>query len=76
MARSLALATAAALVLAVPSTASASLTWSAPIPLDHSGGTALLGIACPSTSQCAAVDTTGQVVVFNPNQVGASFRSS
>lgn len=72
MARYLALLSAAAVALAAPPAASAALRWSGPIPLDHSGATALTAISCPSTTRCVSVDAVGQVVVFNPTKVGAA----
>lgn len=52
-----------ALPLAVPAAeaAGASLTWSAPIPLDLANGT-LRAVSCPSASLCVAVDQSGNVV--------------
>ena len=56
-----------------PAVASAaSLSWSAPIPLDTTGGTGtpLSALACPSASQCTALDESGQEVTFNPTAPG------
>ena len=49
----------------------ASLSWSGPAPLDRTGGREQLqGVACPSASQCTAVDDAGQLVIFNPEAPG------
>ena len=68
LARFIALAVAALLFLALPQAASASLSWSGPIALD--GTNALTGVACPSTSQCTAVDDAGEQVTFDPASPG------
>src|SRR5437588_8146073 len=47
----------------------ASFSWSGPVALDATGGPGHLmyGVACPSTSQCTAVDFgVGQQVTFDP----------
>jgi hypothetical protein len=46
--------------------ASASLSWSGPIRLDQTTGVSLAGVACPSASQCTAIDDAGQQVTFDP----------
>jgi hypothetical protein len=47
--------------------ASASLSWSRPQPVDpQAAGIALNRVACPTTTQCTAVDGRGQEVTFNP----------
>ena len=56
-----------------PAVASAaSLSWSAPRQLDRPSFpfTALYGLACPSVSQCTAVDAAGRQVTFNPGAPG------
>jgi hypothetical protein len=54
-------------VLALPASASASLSWSGPTAVDpQAAGIALTRVACPSTTQCTAVDGRGQEVTFNP----------
>ena len=42
---------------------------SAPVTLD--AGNTLTGLACPSASQCTAVDEAGQQVTFDPAAPGA-----
>src|SRR5207248_7524728 len=66
------LAAATLLLALAPAIASAdSFSWSSPVALDHSGnGQDLNAVACPSTSQCTAVDDTGQVLTFNPGSPG------
>src|SRR5450756_2089546 len=56
--------------------AAATLSWSAPIAVDHQGGRQgrlliLNSIACPTASQCTAVDKAGQEVTFNPASPGS-----
>jgi hypothetical protein len=46
--------------------ASVSLSWSGPIRLDQTTGVSLAGVACPSASQCTAIDDAGQQVTFDP----------
>ncbi len=54
-------------LFAAPAAASAELTWSAPAAVDpEASGVALNRVACPSTTQCTAVDGQGQEVTFNP----------
>lgn len=65
------LAALAALLLALPAAAGAAdLQWSAPQQLDSFGQVALRGAACPSTTQCTAVDANGHALTFNPDAVG------
>ena len=60
-----------ALVVAPPVASAAARSWSAPISLDKTGGQqALYGVACPSATQCTAVDSIGQQVTFNPTSPG------
>ncbi len=62
---------AAGLVLVPAGTASAdSLGWSAEVPPESTGGSAIRAdaLACPSTAQCTAVDTQGQEDTFDPQQ--------
>jgi hypothetical protein len=48
-----------------------SFSWDAPIGLEKSfNGIALDGVACPSASQCTAVDAAGREVTFNPASPG------
>jgi hypothetical protein len=56
-----------------PATATAApLQWSAPVALDDDGGSAQLSsIACPSSTQCTALDGIGQETTFNPQAPGA-----
>ena len=54
-------------LLAAPTAARASLSWSPGLVVDtHGAGTALDGVSCPTTSQCTAVDGHGREVTFNP----------
>ena len=45
------------------------MLWSGPIVLDQTGQV-LTDVACPSASQCTAVDTGGHQVTFNPTAPG------
>jgi hypothetical protein len=56
-------------IVGSPAAASAgAMLWSAPIALDPGGS--LWGVACPSISQCTAVDQSGKQVTFNPTAPG------
>ena len=57
---------------AVPATAEAALSWSGPIAVDVGAGNVIEAVACPSASQCTAVDGSGQEVTFDPGSPGAS----
>ena len=46
------------------------LTWGNPVALHHSGQGRLVGIACPSASQCTGVDGGGAEVTFDPASAG------
>jgi hypothetical protein len=48
----------------------ADLKWSAPQQIDSAGTAGIGAFACPSTTQCTAVDHAGQEVTFNPDAVG------
>jgi hypothetical protein len=63
------------LALTLPATASAELTWSGPIALDHNGATSLIAVACATTTQCTAVDQIGQQVTFSPASGGGRPRA-
>lgn len=55
------------LTLLVASATAASISWSGPVQVDpEAAGIALDRVACPSASQCTAVDGRGQAVTFNP----------
>ena len=43
-----------------------SFSWSAPYALDRTGTQYLSGVACPSATQCTAVDQSGGEVTFDP----------
>src|SRR5437660_217240 len=58
-------------LLVLPGTARASLSWSGPFAIDQNGGNILAAVACPSSSQCIAVDQNGQAVTFNPGSPGS-----
>jgi hypothetical protein len=66
--------TAVCMLLILPATATATatananatLSWSAPVEVDHGGSTYLEAVACPSSAQCTAVDGFGQEVTFGP----------
>src|ERR1700735_679634 len=53
--------------LAAPGHASAKLTWSAPAQIDTTGGSTLAAVACPSASECAVVDSSGQLIDLDPS---------
>ena len=56
-----------ALALAAPSSAFARLSWTGPVGQDTAGnGPALIAVACPSTTECVAVDVNGGEETFNP----------
>ena len=55
------------LTATAPSARAGSLLWSDPIPLNTSGGTALNSVACPTASQCTAVDPLGREITFDPS---------
>ena len=51
----------------LPGLAEASLSWSSPVAVDpQAAGVALNRVACPSVTQCTAVDGNGHAVTFNP----------
>ena len=70
LARNAAFTAALLLFVALPQAASASLSWSGPITLDHNAGSKLDAVACPSTGQCTAVDGAGRQVTFDPTSPG------
>jgi len=70
LARNVAFTAALLLFVALPQAASASLSWSGPITLDHNAQTKLDAVACPSTSECTAVDLAGRQVTFDPTSPG------
>src|SRR5947209_3622354 len=53
----------AATCLACPGIASAALSWSSAIAVDHK---ALTAVACPTSAQCTAVDAVGNESTFDP----------
>ena len=59
------------LVVGLPAPAQASLSFSAPSTVDRNAANRLRAVACPSASQCTAVDETGQQVTFNPASPGS-----
>jgi hypothetical protein len=61
-------ATVCVLVLAVIATtaSAATLTWSAPRPIDTTLGQSLLHVQCPSATECVALDANGRAVDFDP----------
>ena len=70
LARIVAFTAALLLFAALPQAASASLSWSGPITLDHNAPSQLQGVACPSISQCTAAADDGQQVTFDPASPG------
>lgn len=50
----------------------AARSWSAPITIDQGFGRALNAVACPSATQCTAVDDNGQEVTFDPTSPGTA----
>src|ERR1035441_10422144 len=54
----------------LPAASLAQLSFSAPAAIDHNGQQFLAGVACPSATQCTAVDLSGQQVTFNPASPG------
>jgi hypothetical protein len=78
--RALAALTAAALLLTLAAAATATagaadLKWSAPQQIDNAGTPGIAAYACPSATQCTAVDSAGQEVTFNPDAVGDPSRT-
>jgi hypothetical protein len=55
----------------LPAASLAQLSWSKPAAIDHNGHQSLDGVACPSATQCIAIDDTGQQVTFDPASPGA-----
>jgi hypothetical protein len=54
-------------LLALPTAARASLSWSPAVAVDtRAAGTALGGVSCPTTDQCTAIDGHGREITFNP----------
>ena len=68
----------AIITLVGPPSASAALTWSAPTPVDATGGpgTGLGALVCPSATQCTAIDNTGSALTFAPSNPSAATRST
>ncbi len=65
------LAVVVVVVLGLTTNASAAgLTWSGPLTVDRSGATPLDAVACPASTQCTAVDPSGQEVTFDPTGPG------
>ena len=62
------------LLLAVPGAARASLSWSGPIGVDP--GHVLIDVACPSSSQCTALDYEGGEATFDPASPTGATRKS
>ena len=56
----------------LPAASLAQLSWSTPAAIDKNGHgqQSLSGVACPSATQCTAVDQSGQQVTFNPASPG------
>jgi hypothetical protein len=51
--------------------AQATLSWSAPIAIDEAGSPGVTDVACPSASQCTAVDGKGREVTYDPGAPGS-----
>ena len=49
-----------------PASASAASLWSAPMFLDAGADSGLVDLACPTLTQCVAVDSSGREVMFDP----------
>lgn len=62
---------AAGMLWLAPSSASAALSWSAPVFLDAGADSGLVDLACPTATQCVAVDSDGREVSFDPARPGA-----
>jgi hypothetical protein len=54
----------------LPATSLAQLSWSTPAAIDANGHQTLAAVACPTATQCTAVDQSGQQVTFNPASPG------
>jgi hypothetical protein len=61
-------------VLVFPEVASASFSWSAAAMVDPHEAVGPNAFACPSASQCTAVDESGGEVTFNPASPGSPTR--
>ena len=61
-----------ALICAPVSASAAPLGWFGPILPNSTGGSEekAMSVACPSTTQCTAVDNQGQQVTFDPSSPG------
>jgi hypothetical protein len=57
-------------LLGFPCAAQAKMLWSAPIQLFDAGAYPHVMVACPSVSQCTAVDIYGYEVTFDPGSPG------
>src|ERR1700753_3693917 len=66
IAQALALLVALVALAVAASTASATITWSAPRAVDTSGGQSLLHVQCPSSVACVAIDDNGRATDFDP----------
>jgi hypothetical protein len=56
----------AVLLVVSPDVARASMSWSAPVTIDHAGGIRTMGVVCPSVSQCTVIDVNGRAITFDP----------
>src|SRR5207302_5057462 len=65
MRASLAAVVCCALLAGFAGAAQAQLSWSGPIGVDKVSGLSLTVLACPSATQCTALDTYGRVLTFN-----------
>jgi hypothetical protein len=54
----------------LPAASLAQLSWSKPAAVDNNGHQSLAGVACPSATQCTAIDFSGQQVTFDPASPG------
>jgi hypothetical protein len=60
---------AAFVLVALPASAAAALTWTAPTKVD--GTASINAVTCVSTTECVAVDGSGSEVTFNPTSLGS-----
>src|ERR1700689_5801028 len=61
---------AVSLMLPAHAAASSQFSWSSTVSLDPDGGPALSAVACPTATQCTAVDVAERELTFDPQGPG------
>ena len=59
-----------ALVVFCATAAARDFSWTLPAAVDLTQSQMLFGVACPSATQCTAIDGSGQEVTFDPSAPG------